>query len=144
MWLSPRGYIRYIQYTPFLLSNDFAHIPWEDTPNFPKPPQRKKFLQNCWWRVRGIFLGYVGEILDLSNLHFFGVSRCVEETPRSPGFTLSSSAGEGHGNSATETPQPWGNLGRDSRDPLTYLFAVYTYIIYRGLIMFILPYHPVI
>ena len=28
--------------------HDFAHIPWEDTPNFPKPPQRKKFRNiNC-------------------------------------------------------------------------------------------------
>ena len=36
--------------------NDFAHIPYENTPNFPKPPQRKKF--------RGIFQGYVGEILE--------------------------------------------------------------------------------
>ncbi len=29
------------------------------------PPQRKKFRnRNFWWRVRGIFQGYVGEILD--------------------------------------------------------------------------------
>ena len=42
---------------------DFAHIPWEDTPNFPKPPQRKKFLHKL--NVQGIFQRYVGEILDI-------------------------------------------------------------------------------
>ena len=47
-----------------MIFNDFAHIPWEDTPDFPNPPQGNKFLQNCWWRVQGIFQGYVGEILD--------------------------------------------------------------------------------
>ena len=44
--------------------NDFAHIPWEDTPNFPKPPKRKNFFINLWWNIRGTFQGYVGEILD--------------------------------------------------------------------------------
>ena len=29
-----------------------------------KPPQRKKFLENCLCRMRGIFPGYVGENLD--------------------------------------------------------------------------------
>ena len=43
--------------------NDFAHIPWEDTPNFPKPPKRKNSFINCWWNIRGTFQGYVGEIL---------------------------------------------------------------------------------
>ena len=38
-------------------------IPWEDTPDFPKPPRRNSF-RNCCWRVRGIFQGYVGGILD--------------------------------------------------------------------------------
>ena len=44
--------------------NDFAHIPWEDTPNFPKPPKRKNSFINCWWNIRGTFQGYVGEILE--------------------------------------------------------------------------------
>ena len=35
--------------------NDFAHIPWEDTPNFPKTPQRKKFLHKLLVK----FLGYL-------------------------------------------------------------------------------------
>ena len=41
-----------------------AHIPWEDTADFLKPLQRKKFLQNCWWRVQRNFQGCEGEILD--------------------------------------------------------------------------------
>ncbi len=49
--------------TPIL--NDFAHIPWEGTPDFPKPTTKKFRNRNCWWRVRGIFQGYVGEILDI-------------------------------------------------------------------------------
>ena len=45
--------------------NDFAHIPWEDTPNLPNPPPKKKyFFLNCWWNIRGTFQGYVGEILE--------------------------------------------------------------------------------
>ena len=43
--------------------NDFAHIPWEDSTNFPKPPKRKNSFINCWWNIRGTFQGYVGEIL---------------------------------------------------------------------------------
>ena len=35
--------------------NDFARIPWEDTPDFPKPLQGKKFLQKLL--VKG--LGYL-------------------------------------------------------------------------------------
>ena len=35
--------------------NDFAHIPWEDTPNFPKTQQRKKFLHKPLVK----FLGYL-------------------------------------------------------------------------------------
>ena len=49
--------------------NDFAHIPWEDTPNFPKPPQMKEIPS---WTVgetsRGVLQGY--EILDKPN-HLF-------------------------------------------------------------------------
>ncbi len=56
--------------TKALLINDFAHIPCEDTPNFPKPPQRKKFL-HIWWNFQGIFQGYVGEILDFVEDHDF-------------------------------------------------------------------------
>ena len=49
-----------------LFINDFAQIPLEDTPDLPKPLQREKFLWlNCWWRVRGIFQGHVGEIIDI-------------------------------------------------------------------------------
>ena len=44
-------------------------MPWEDTPDFLKPAQRKSF-RKCWWRVRGIFQGYVGEILELLCIHF--------------------------------------------------------------------------
>ena len=37
------------------------------SPDFPEnPPKRKKFRnRKCWWRVRGIFQGYVGEILEI-------------------------------------------------------------------------------
>ena len=28
--------------TYVVIYNDFAHIPWEDTPNFPKPPTKKQ------------------------------------------------------------------------------------------------------
>ena len=37
--------------------NDFAHIPWEDTPNFPKPPQRKKFLHKLLVKFPGYLPG---------------------------------------------------------------------------------------
>ena len=43
----------WLEDVPFL--NDFAHIPWEDTPDFPKPLQGKKFLQKLL--VKG--LGYL-------------------------------------------------------------------------------------
>ena len=36
-------------------------------PRLPQTPTKKKNpSENCWWRVRGIFQGYVGEILDTS------------------------------------------------------------------------------
>ena len=46
--------------------NDFAHIPWEGTPDFPKQTQRKEIpKQKLLVKGRfGIFQGYVGEILD--------------------------------------------------------------------------------
>ena len=44
--------------------NDCAHIPWEDSTNFPKPPKRKNSFINLWWNIRGTFQGYVGEILE--------------------------------------------------------------------------------
>ena len=60
LWYGNRTYSK--KNTPF---NDFAHIPWENTPNFPKPPQRKKFPNiNWWWNFWDIFQGYVGEILE--------------------------------------------------------------------------------
>ena len=36
-------------------------------PKLPlSPPQRKEYsFINCWWNVRGIFQGYVGEILEI-------------------------------------------------------------------------------
>ena len=40
--------------------NDFAHIPWEDTPNFPKPPQRKKFLHKLLVKILGYLPGVCG------------------------------------------------------------------------------------
>ena len=40
--------------------NDFAHIPWEDTPDFPKPPQRKKFLQKLLVKGQGYLPGVCG------------------------------------------------------------------------------------
>ncbi len=46
--------------------SDHAYMgPWEDgPPDFPKLTPTKKFRnRNCWWRVRGIFHVYVGEIL---------------------------------------------------------------------------------
>ena len=43
-------------------------IPWEDTPNFPKPPKRKNSFINCWWNIRGTFQGYVGEILEIGYI----------------------------------------------------------------------------
>ena len=44
--------------------NDFAHIPWEDTPDPPKPWKERNSFRNCWWRIPGIFQGYVGKILE--------------------------------------------------------------------------------
>ena len=46
--------------------HEFAHIPWEDTPNFPKPPQTKKFLHKLLVKRLGYLPGYVGEILESS------------------------------------------------------------------------------
>ena len=49
-----------IQKQQWVCFNDFAHIPWEDTPNFPKPPQRKIFPG---WDVR--LLGFFGFFLNI-------------------------------------------------------------------------------
>jgi len=43
-----------------LLLNDVAHIPWEDTPNFPKPTQRKKFLHKLLVKGLGYLPGVCG------------------------------------------------------------------------------------
>ena len=48
--------------------NDFAHIPWEDTPNFPKTPQRKEISSTAGETSGGIFRGYVGGILESSRV----------------------------------------------------------------------------
>ena len=37
--------------------NDFAHTPWEDTPNFPKAPHRKKFLHKLLVKRPGYLPG---------------------------------------------------------------------------------------
>ena len=38
--------------------HDFAHIPWEDTPNFPNPPQRNSFINKLLVKRLGyIFQG---------------------------------------------------------------------------------------
>ena len=49
------------------LFNDFAHIPWEDTPNSPKPPQRKKFLHKLLVKFPGYLPGVCG--WDLRFVH---------------------------------------------------------------------------
>ena len=54
----------------YLRFNDFAHIPWEDTPNFPKTPQRKDILHKLLVKHPGAHLpgglpgGPVGGILE--------------------------------------------------------------------------------
>ena len=50
----------------YLRFNDFAHIPWEDTPNFPKTPQRKEILHKLLAKHPGAHLpgGPVGGILE--------------------------------------------------------------------------------
>jgi len=40
--------------------NDFAHIPWEDTPNFPKPPERKKSIHKLLVKRPGYLPGLCG------------------------------------------------------------------------------------
>ena len=45
--------------------NDFAHIPWEDTPNFPKPPQRKEILHKLLVKHLGYLPGVCGWDLRL-------------------------------------------------------------------------------
>ncbi len=47
------------------LFNDFAHTGRWAPRLFPKPHKERNSFRNCWWRVRGIFQGYVGEILEL-------------------------------------------------------------------------------
>ena len=56
------------------LFNDFAHIPWEGTPNLPKTPQRKKFLHKLVVErpgyhpgVYGWYLKIVGYCTNTSN-----------------------------------------------------------------------------
>ena len=41
----------------FSFINDFAHIPWEDTPNFPKTPQRKEILHKLLVKHPGYLPG---------------------------------------------------------------------------------------
>ena len=36
--------------------DEFAHIPWENTPDFPKPPERNKFLQKPLVKGPGVSL----------------------------------------------------------------------------------------
>ena len=46
--------------------NDFAHIPWEDTPNFPKHPKERKsfsFTEGVKRPTNVASRGYVGGIL---------------------------------------------------------------------------------
>ena len=40
--------------------HDFAHIPWKDTPNFTKPPKRKKFLHKLLVKCPGYLPGVCG------------------------------------------------------------------------------------
>ena len=65
--------------------NDFAHIIWEDTPNFPKPSQKKEIpseiVGETW--TRGIFRGaHVGEIFDSEKCgddgETLGISWCFQ------------------------------------------------------------------
>ena len=60
----------------YLRFNDFAHIPWEDTPNFPKTPQRKEILHKLLVKHPGAHLpgGPCG--WDLRMLDFW----CVPHT----------------------------------------------------------------
>ena len=48
--------------------HDFAHIPWEDTPNVPKPPQRKKFLHKLLVKRLGYLPGVCGWDLRISEM----------------------------------------------------------------------------
>ncbi len=52
------GYLLYIGDKLYI--NDFAHIPWEDTPDSPKPLQRKKFLQKLLVKGPGYLPGVCG------------------------------------------------------------------------------------
>ena len=40
--------------------NEFAHMPWENTPDFPKPPERNKFLQKPLVTGQGSLPGVCG------------------------------------------------------------------------------------
>lgn len=65
---------------------NFAHIPQEDTPDFPvKPPQTKKFPNRLsWWRVGGTFQGGpVGEIFESKiEFHHLNQRRKTWKPPR--------------------------------------------------------------
>ena len=53
--------------------NDFAHIPWEDTPNFPKPPRRKEFLHKLLVKHPGYLPGVCGwDLRYPTQKEFFG------------------------------------------------------------------------
>ncbi len=86
--------------------NDFAHIPWEDTSNFPKLPQRKKFLHKllvkfpgylpgvCGWDLRQTYQTYY--ISSLLFHHFPNLQKTTATTfffPTPPGQVVSLCAG---------------------------------------------------
>ena len=75
--------------------NDFAHIPWEDTPNFPKPHKERNSFIHCWWNIRGIFQNYVGEISEFCSLGCFcWLGSYWSPTTRSIRFEISHSTVE--------------------------------------------------
>ena len=57
--------------------NDFAYIPWEDTPNFPKPPQRKEILHKLLVKHLGYLPGVCGWDLRFlsSNTNYLPTSK---------------------------------------------------------------------
>ena len=66
------GYRSYTRFFFFLVSftqlkfqfQENPNIPLHHTPGLPKPPNERNSFINCWFRVWGMFQGYVGKFLD--------------------------------------------------------------------------------
>ena len=69
--------------------NDFAHIPWEDTPKLPQPPHKNRKFQNInsWWNIllvssRDMWVGIFRMLIfrDVTNQNIRCWAACGHKT----------------------------------------------------------------